>query len=73
MQFNSFNDFITMGGYGFYVWLSYGVAITLLIILIFSSLNSHKIVKKRILQKRKRDEKLKAAQKATEQQVQKQE
>ena len=25
MQFESFSDFINMGGYAFYVWLSFGV------------------------------------------------
>lgn len=26
MQFESFSDFLAMGGYGLYVWLSFGVA-----------------------------------------------
>lgn len=26
MAFDSFADFIAMGGYGFFVWLSYGVS-----------------------------------------------
>ena len=30
MQWNSFSDFISMGGYGFYVWGSYGVTVVLL-------------------------------------------
>jgi heme exporter protein D len=30
MQWNSFSDFIQMGGYGFYVWGSYGVTFVLL-------------------------------------------
>ena len=30
MQWNSFSEFISMGGYGFYVWLSYGVTFVLL-------------------------------------------
>lgn len=25
MHFDSFGDFLAMGGYGFYVWLSFGV------------------------------------------------
>lgn len=25
MQWNSFNDFINMGGYALYVWVSFGV------------------------------------------------
>jgi len=30
MQWNSFSEFIKMGGYGFYVWGSYGVTLVLL-------------------------------------------
>ena len=31
MQWNSFSEFINMGGYGFYVWGSYGVTFVLLV------------------------------------------
>ena len=31
MQWNSFSEFISMGGYGFYVWGSYGVTFVLLV------------------------------------------
>lgn len=61
MQFDSFSAFLDMGGYGFYVWLSYGVSITALAILVFSSLSSHKKVKKHIMQRQKREEKLRQA------------
>jgi len=30
MQWNSFSEFISMGGYGFYVWGAYGVTLVLL-------------------------------------------
>lgn len=30
MQWNSFSEFISMGGYGVYVWGSYGVTLVLL-------------------------------------------
>jgi heme exporter protein D len=30
MQWNSLSEFISMGGYGFYVWGSYGVTFVLL-------------------------------------------
>ncbi len=37
MQFESWADVIAMGGYGFFVWLSYGVSIiaTLALIIVF--------------------------------------
>ncbi|WP_413402789.1 heme exporter protein CcmD [Pseudoalteromonas sp. KJ71-7] len=45
MQFDSFSDFIAMGGYGFYVWLSFGTCALILLGILFSSLRD----KKRIL------------------------
>ena len=50
-----------MGGYGFYVWLSYGVSISALALLIFSSINSHKKIKQQIVQRQKRETKLRQA------------
>jgi heme exporter protein D len=32
MHWNSFSDFIHMGGYGLYVWGSYGAALVLMLI-----------------------------------------
>ena len=50
-----------MGGYGFFVWLSYGVSITALALLVFSSLSSHKKIKQQIVQRQKRETKLRQA------------
>lgn len=41
MQWNSLSEFINMGGYGFYVWGSYGVTLVLLAAEIIM-LRSHK-------------------------------
>jgi heme exporter protein D len=32
MHWNSFSDFVHMGGYGLYVWGSYGAALVLMLI-----------------------------------------
>jgi len=61
MQFSSFAEFIDMGGYGFYVWLSFGLAFILLSLLVVNSLMSHTQVKKRIAKQHERQEKLKRA------------
>ncbi|MEH6594132.1 MAG: heme exporter protein CcmD [Colwellia polaris] len=61
MQFDSISAFIDMGGYGFYVWLSYGVSIFSLALLIFTSISSHKKIKLQITQRIKREEKLRQA------------
>ncbi|GAA0689099.1 hypothetical protein GCM10009104_14300 [Marinobacterium maritimum] len=30
MSFNSFSEFLSMGGHGLYVWLSYGLGVAIL-------------------------------------------
>ncbi|WMN59423.1 heme exporter protein CcmD [Pseudoalteromonas xiamenensis] len=37
MQFASFSDFLAMGGYGFYVWLSFGTCALILLGILMSS------------------------------------
>ena len=63
MMFDSFSAFIDMGGYGFYVWLSYGVSVALLLILIWSSVTGHKQVIKNIAQRKQREDKLRQVRK----------
>ena len=31
MHFDSFSDFLAMGGYGFFIWLAYGLTYLLLV------------------------------------------
>ncbi|REL28233.1 heme exporter protein CcmD [Thalassotalea euphylliae] len=61
MQFDNFSAFIDMGGYGFFVWLSYGASIALFILLILSSINASKSIKGQIASQIKREQKLKLA------------
>jgi heme exporter protein D len=42
MQFSSFSEFFAMGGYGFYVWLSYGTCAVILLTLLITSVRNHK-------------------------------
>ncbi|NRA59358.1 MAG: heme exporter protein CcmD [Psychrobium sp.] len=58
MHFSNFADFIDMGGYGFYVWLAYGITFGLLLILTLSSIFKRKSLFKEINAKQRRDEKL---------------
>ncbi len=39
MNWGSLNEFLAMGGYGFYVWGSYGVAVLCICLEIFSLRN----------------------------------
>jgi heme exporter protein D len=61
MQFDSISAFLDMGGYAFYVWLSYGVSAFLLAALVYSSHNNHKNVKNKIAQRLQREIKLRKA------------
>jgi len=46
MAFDSISDFFAMGGYGFYVWLAYGLSFLSLAILIMNTLyKKHKVLK----------------------------
>ncbi|WP_299494114.1 heme exporter protein CcmD [uncultured Shewanella sp.] len=60
MQFHSISDFLNMGGYAFYVWLSYGVTFTCFGLLIFTSRAKKKQLFKNINKKRQREQLLKA-------------
>lgn len=61
MQFSSFSDFINMGGYGFYVWLSFGSAALILSLLLISSKAGHLQIMKQIAKRKQREDKLKEA------------
>ncbi len=64
MQFDSISAFFDMGGYAFFVWLSYGVSALLLTLLVYTSHNNHKNVQDKIAKRLLREKKLrKAAQK----------
>ena len=62
MAFNSLVDFFAMGGYGFYVWLSYGITFLALIILIVNSIARKKKIFKRVEQRLSREQRIKKAQ-----------
>lgn len=57
MAFSSLDDFLAMGGYGFYVWLAYGVSFLALIFLVLSTINKKnkivKVVKQRVLRQQR--------------------
>lgn len=59
MQFASITDFFNMGGYGFYVWLAYGVCFGSLAILLTTTLQQKKKVLTKISQKMAREARLK--------------
>jgi heme exporter protein D len=48
MHFQSFSEFLAMGGYGFFVWLSFGITYLLLLGLIAVSVYQQKQFKQQL-------------------------
>ncbi|WP_025564967.1 heme exporter protein CcmD [Psychromonas sp. SP041] len=61
MAFTSLSDFIAMGGYSFYVWLSYGVSLLSIILLITNSVFKRKKIFHQVEQRLQREQRIKAA------------
>lgn len=62
MQFESWAEFWSMGGYGFFVWLAFGVTFASLIILAIQSFAETGSLKKQIIDTKARKARIAAAQ-----------
>ena len=49
MQFESFADFLAMGGYAFYVWLSFGVTFVAMAFIAVQSFIKHRGLLKQVV------------------------
>ena len=58
MFFQSWSDLLNMGGYGFYVWLSYGLSVLLIMALVIQSLMGKSAVLKSVKYKQQREARL---------------
>lgn len=58
MHFDSFNGFLSMGGYGLYVWLSFGLGMLSLVILWLSSWLTKKRLFKLVLIEQARQQRI---------------
>ncbi|WP_288061297.1 heme exporter protein CcmD [Rodentibacter caecimuris] len=63
MFFQTWSDFFDMGGYGFYVWLSYGISLVAIVALIIQSLKQRKTILKNVLRETQREMRLQQANK----------
>ena len=61
MFFQTWNDFFNMGGYGFYVWLSYGISLVAIVALIVQTIKQHKTVLQSVLREVQREVRLQQA------------
>ncbi|MDG2953736.1 heme exporter protein CcmD [Bisgaard Taxon 10/6] len=60
MFFQSWSDFFNMGGYGFYVWLSYGVSLAAIVGLIVQSYRGKKTILAEVKRELAREQRLQA-------------
>ncbi|QPB43644.1 heme exporter protein CcmD [Rodentibacter haemolyticus] len=58
MFFQTWSDFFNMGGYGFYVWLSYAVSFVSIVVLIVQSVKQRKQVLQNVLREVQREARL---------------
>lgn len=59
MHFQSWAEFWAMGGYGLFVWLSFGITYLLLVALVWYSHLQHKHFKRQLVAKLAREQRIK--------------
>ncbi|ENC6420914.1 heme exporter protein CcmD [Aeromonas veronii] len=62
MHFASFSDFMAMGGYAFYVWLSFGLTLVCLVGIVISTRMKTRSLLAELRSKQAREARRKAAQ-----------
>ena len=66
MHFQSWSEFWAMGGYGLYVWLSFGISYLLLVGLVWYSHYQQKAFKQQLAQRLAREQRIKQYQEHAE-------
>ncbi|MBD8511887.1 heme exporter protein CcmD [Photobacterium sp. WH77] len=61
MHFDSFSDFLAMGGYAGYVWSAYGISALSLLILLWTSIRKSRRLAADIKNRIAREQRIKAA------------
>ncbi|WP_394176883.1 heme exporter protein CcmD [Thalassotalea litorea] len=62
MAFESFSEFLAMGKHGFYIWLSYGCTLLILLVMAVNSMRQPQQQLHKIRQRLQREQQLKAYQ-----------
>ncbi|QPG05046.1 heme exporter protein CcmD [Salinimonas marina] len=65
MQFDSLSSFVAMGGYGLYVWLSFGVSFLVMAVLVGSARVERRRLLKSITQHQQRQARIQKARQHT--------
>ncbi|GGA98699.1 heme exporter protein CcmD [Agarivorans gilvus] len=66
MQFDSISEFFAMGGYGFYVWLAFGVSALAMLAIIVDSIIKRNAIFKSVARQTARQQRRQAAKEVTE-------
>lgn len=61
MAFDSFSEFLAMGGYGFFVWLSFGVTFIAMLAIVVESKLAYKQLFTQLEKEQARKKRIKAA------------
>jgi len=61
IKFDSFSEFIAMGGYGFYVWSSFALAFVVLFALLIEPIITRRSLFKQLEKRSAREQRIKAA------------
>lgn len=48
MQFDSWSEFVAMGGYGFFVWLAFGVSVLAMALILIDSVRQRRVLKDKL-------------------------
>ncbi|WP_105200726.1 MULTISPECIES: heme exporter protein CcmD [unclassified Pseudoalteromonas] len=70
MQFESLSEFFAMGGYAFYVWLSFGSCALILIALVVSSIQEKRKLLQQVSAQSAREQRIEKAKLAKQQESQ---
>jgi len=63
MQFESFSSFLAMGGYAFYVWMSFGVTFGAMLLFVIVSYRQHRSLLKHVIKEQERQIRIQNARK----------
>lgn len=66
MQFESISEFFAMGGYGFYVWLAFGVSALAMLAIVIDSVIKRNVIFKSVARQNARQQRRQAAKEVTE-------
>jgi len=61
MQFESFEAFLAMGGYAFYVWSAFGVTLVTMLVIAINSYRQHRKLLREVVNEQRRMARIKDA------------